>query len=189
MAAEQRTLNRWDAPAYRRLRSVAGRRDGRLDIAFCDGTPARVMGARLVGHDAATVDWQTARVSDSGLELIVRDNRGEDVAIPWDIIRSASDNDFAAYQAAAAEEQARRIGFRLRELRRARNLTARQLAESAGIPPQNLYRIEHGKRRVTLGAVGKILAAMGCGYRDLVLDELDEVEEPDYPISTSAERR
>ena len=70
----------------------------------------------------------------------------------------------------AAAEQARTIGSKIRELRQARGLTARELAARTGITPQSVYRIEHGKHDVVLTTLGKILAAMGYTYRDLVTD-------------------
>jgi transcriptional regulator with XRE-family HTH domain len=101
------------------------------------------------------------------------------------VVRTLTDRGFAAHLGQAAEEQARAIGRRIRELRQARGLTARELAVRTGITPQSVYRIEHGKHDVVLTTLGKILATMGYTYRDPVIDAGNDDEED----ATTAQRR
>jgi DNA-binding Xre family transcriptional regulator len=95
---------------------------------------------------------------------------GGHVEIPWSTIRALTDREYAAHLAEAAEEQARQIGLRIRELRELRGLSSNELAERAGITPQSLSRIEHGHHDVVFRTLRRILAAMGCSLRDLATD-------------------
>jgi len=81
-----------------------------------------------------------------------------------------TDGEYAAYLAAAADEQARQVGLRIRALRTSRGLSSKELAERAGIAPQSLSRIEHGRHDVVLTTLQRILAAMGYALKDLVAD-------------------
>src|SRR5436305_438147 len=71
-----------------------------------------------------------------------------EVEVPWSTIRVLTDRDYSAHLATAADEEARRIGERIQELRRIRRLSSKELAQRAGISPQSLSRIEHGRHDV-----------------------------------------
>jgi transcriptional regulator with XRE-family HTH domain len=45
----------------------------------------------------------------------------------------------------------RRIGMRLRELRRSRGLTQQQMADALGIAYQQLHKVEAGRNRISAG--------------------------------------
>lgn len=95
--------------------------------------------------------------------------RQPDVEIPWSTIRALTDKDYSAHLAAAAAEQAKKVGLRLRALRELRHLTSKEVAERAGITLQSLSRIEHGHHDVVFTTLQRILAAMGCSLQDLVV--------------------
>lgn len=55
-----------------------------------------------------------------------------------------------------------RIGERLAELRKAKGLSMRQLAEMSGVNFANIYKIENGRYNVSIDILGKICDALGC---------------------------
>lgn len=91
------------------------------------------------------------------------------IEIPWSSLRALTDREYSAHLVTAAEEQARQVGRRTRELRESRNLSGKELAERAGIAPQSLSRIEHGHHDVVFTTLQRILAAMGASLKDLVV--------------------
>ena len=54
------------------------------------------------------------------------------------------------------------IGRRLAEIRQAKGLSIRQLAEACGVTAQNITKIEHGKYNVSVDILGKICDALDC---------------------------
>lgn len=54
-----------------------------------------------------------------------------------------------------------RIGRRIAELRQARGLSIRQLAEACGVSAQNITKIEHGRYNVSIDILGKICQSLG----------------------------
>ncbi|MGH2388657.1 MAG: helix-turn-helix domain-containing protein, partial [Chloroflexota bacterium] len=50
-------------------------------------------------------------------------------------------------------------------------LTGKELADRAGITPQSLSRIEHGRHDIVFTTLKRLLAPMGYGLADLVTDE------------------
>ncbi|HVQ60218.1 MAG TPA: XRE family transcriptional regulator [Solirubrobacterales bacterium] len=53
------------------------------------------------------------------------------------------------------------VGARLRELRRERNMSAREVAEAAKVSPAYLSRLEHGKVSPTVATLVRVVGAMG----------------------------
>ena len=59
------------------------------------------------------------------------------------------------------------IGQRVAEIRQAKGLSIRQLADLCGVSAQNITKIEHGRYNVSVDILGKICEALG--YRiDLI---------------------
>nr|MDQ2830317.1 helix-turn-helix domain-containing protein [Chloroflexota bacterium] len=83
-----------------------------------------------------------------------------------------TDNAYNAHLARKAEEQARRIGARLRELREGRHLTGSEAASRAGLTTEGLSRIEQGRDKAAFQALDRLLKAMGYSWRDLSADTL-----------------
>jgi transcriptional regulator with XRE-family HTH domain len=165
---------RWDAPEYQRISSVHYEAGG-LAVRFEDGSEVTVEADRVLPPHAREVDWERLAFDPYEITIPTAD---EEVEIPWSTIRVVTDKDYSAHLAAAAEEQARRIGQRIRELRRIRKLSSKELAERAGITPQSLSRIEHGRHDVVLTTLQRILAAMGYSLRDLASAPADADAEP-----------
>lgn len=53
------------------------------------------------------------------------------------------------------------VGTRLKEVRRQKNMTLKQVAESSGMSPTHISEIERGKTSPTVGALRKIAMALG----------------------------
>lgn len=154
---------KWDTKEYRRMVS-ASYRDGKLIVLFEDGTWVDLKADRLIPPETRGAQWE--RLSVSPYEITLPTEDGE-VEIPWSTVRAVTDKEYSAHLADAAEEEARQIGLRIRELRESRNLTSKDLAERAGITPQSLSRIELGRHDVVFTTLQRILAAMGCSLKDL----------------------
>lgn len=154
---------RWAQHTYQRICS-AHEHAGTLDVCFEDGTQAQVQTARLVPHGSKEIDWSHLSVTPYEVTVPAADGP---IVIPWSRIRTLTDAEYAAHLAAAAAEEAQRIGLRIRALRERRGLTGKQLADRAGITPQSVSRIEHGHHDIVFTTLRRILAAMDCTLRDL----------------------
>lgn len=165
------TLAPWDVPAYQRIVSAA-HQGSNLAIQFEDGSWATVEATRVLPPDSAEADW-TAMTHDA-FEIMVPTGSGE-AQISWLTIRALTDRVFATHLATAADAQARHVGLRLRELRQRRDLTSKEVAQRAGITPQSLSRIEHGKHDVVFTTLQRTLAAMGCSLKDLAASPSDSM--------------
>ena len=54
------------------------------------------------------------------------------------------------------------IGKSIAEIRQAKGLSIRQLAEASGVNFANIYKIENGKYNVSIDILGKICDALDC---------------------------
>lgn len=54
------------------------------------------------------------------------------------------------------------IGKRIAEIRQAKGLSIRQLADACGVNFANIYKIENGKYNVSIDILGKICDALDC---------------------------
>lgn len=54
------------------------------------------------------------------------------------------------------------IGKRIAEIRQAKGLSIRLLAEACGVNFANIYKIENGKYNVSIDILGKICEALNC---------------------------
>jgi len=160
---------KWDTKEYRRIVS-ASYQDGRLTVLFEDGARVDVRADQVLPRAAGEPHWE--RLSVSPQEITVPAEAGA-IEIPWSTVRAVADPEYSAHLAAVAAEQARQIGRRIRALRARRGLSSKALAERAGITPQSLSRIEHGRHDVVLTTLQRILAAMGCSLRDLAEPPID----------------
>jgi transcriptional regulator with XRE-family HTH domain len=58
---------------------------------------------------------------------------------------------------------------RLRELRRLRVLTLRELEEESGVSYNTIWRLENGHRQARPSTIRKLAAALGVGASELVV--------------------
>jgi DNA-binding Xre family transcriptional regulator len=171
---------RWNRYEYDRVIAVH-HADGWLAVSFADGDHVRLKADRLLPPNAGTAQWD--RLTFSPYEIAVP-TAEEILVMPSCTVRVLTDEEYSAHLACMAEEQARRIGLRLRALRKARGLTSKELAARAGIHQQSLSRIEHGQHDVVFITLRRILAAMGCSLRDLAMTDDADLEPESVPTGS-----
>jgi len=89
----------------------------------------------------------------------------------------------------AEDESSERIGSRLRELRRARNLTLRQLAESASVSASLISQVETGRVEPSITSLRRIATGLGVPITEFFSDG-DAAEPPrDAPLAGQVVRR
>jgi len=163
----------------------ASLREGLLHVGFADGGDVAVRLSRLVpGYKSGSIGDVQAHASHVSIMI-----DGKDCEIAWSTIRRATDRKFDQRFAKAASEERYLVGVRLAELRRNRGLTARSVADIAGISPQSLSRIEHGRHDLVLSTLEKILAAIGSSMQEFVEATAggDNLSEKDPPAVTGLE--
>jgi DNA-binding Xre family transcriptional regulator len=156
---------KWDNPGFQRIAAVKVEQDNLL-VYFEDGTVAKIESHQILPPVVQQPQWDRLRFNS--YEIFLPTENGE-LEISWSTIRTLADAEYSAHMASVAEEQAKKIGHRIRELRQRRGLKSKELAERAGITPQSLSRIENGKHDVVFKTLQKILSAMGYGLKDLVV--------------------
>ena len=57
------------------------------------------------------------------------------------------------------------IGKRIAEIRKAKGMSIRQLADASGVNFANIYKIENGKYNVSIDILNKICLALGVELR------------------------
>jgi DNA-binding Xre family transcriptional regulator len=157
---------KWDSPGFQRTSNVKTDR-GYVLVYFEDGTTANVESRKILSSEINQPRWERLRFNP--YEIILPTERGE-IEISWSTMRVLSDAEYSAHLSKVVEEQAKKIGRRLKELRQRRGLKSKELAERAGITPQSLSRIENGRHDVALSTLQKLLGAMGYGLKDLTIE-------------------
>src|SRR6266571_3499279 len=109
-------MSKWDRPEYQRIARAEHRGD-EVVVTFEDGSRVTLRTQQLVPKHFPGANWSD--LEHNTFELIVPTSAGSH-EIPWSTIRALSDKDFGAHLAQAAEEEAKQIGLRLKELREAK---------------------------------------------------------------------
>ncbi len=156
----------WKDEKYYRIASAALQAD-KLLVRFEDGTSVELDPQRVLPSVTAA-SWRD--MSFNNYEIIVP-TAVERHEISGSSLRALTDREYGIHLATVAEEQARYIGRRIKELREERGISSKELAGRAGISPQSLSRIEHGRHDVVFTTLRRILAAMGSSLKDLVVPE------------------
>ncbi|MEM1486367.1 helix-turn-helix transcriptional regulator [Oscillospiraceae bacterium PP1C4] len=73
------------------------------------------------------------------------------------------------------------LGIRIRELRKARNISQEELGFKASISAAHLGQIERGLKKPTVDTLGKIASALGIS-----IQELFAFDAPTVPVKPSA---
>lgn len=90
------------------------------------------------------------------------DNKDQMIDAIWrESIKFGICGSILGISAGSRHEDRKRIGSRIREIRDAKGVEARDLARLAGIDAANLSRIENGRYSVGLDILSKIAAALG----------------------------
>lgn len=159
-------IKKWDNPRFQHICS-AKVDSNNLQVRFEDGTTAEIETHKMLAGKINQPRWEKLRFNP--YEIIVPTENGE-LEISWSTIRVLTDKEYSAHLAKIAEEQAKKIGRRISQLRKDRGMKSKELAERAGITPQSLSRIEHGKHDLAFSTVQKILGAMGYELGDLTTE-------------------
>lgn len=159
-------MKKWDNPRFQHICS-AKVDSNNLWVRFEDGATAEIETHKVLAGKVNQPRWEKLRFNP--YEIIVPTENGE-LEISWSTIRVLTDKEYSAHLAKIAEEQAKKIGRRLSQLRKDRGMKSKELAERAGLTPQSLSRIEHGKHDLAFSTVQKILGAMGYELRDLTVE-------------------
>jgi len=152
----------WESRDYQTIEAVGF--DGQLHVRFANGDEATLSVDRILKHPPEGLDWAAAE--SHAQELLVPSTEGA-VDISWMTLRAETDPRFAEFLVEEADDEARRIGQRLRALRERRGMSSKEVAEAAGIAPMSLSRIELGRHDVVFRTLRRILAAMGYTLKDL----------------------
>lgn len=72
------------------------------------------------------------------------------------------------------DEEIKKISNRIKEMRKARNITQRQLAEALDISVTNMCNIENGKTAVTMQNLIKMKGVFGCELKDFFIEEMEQ---------------
>jgi DNA-binding XRE family transcriptional regulator len=141
-----------------------------LAVAFRNGDAFQVPIETLLGASAARADWDRVTIGETGdsLELPTPNGLTE---IPWDRVRCVADPEFRRHLAERAAESARRVGGRLKSLRRASGLTQEAVARSAGVDRVTISRIENGRLQATYETLSRIVGSLGRSMQDLAVEE------------------
>src|SRR6476660_3986711 len=109
----------WESADYRTVISAVYD-DGRLEVDFADGGHASVPVDRLVPPGSPDPAWEEVR--HGAHEGLVPRNGEYEFEISWMDVRAQDDPEFAEFLVHTADEEARRVGARLRELRESKGL-------------------------------------------------------------------
>ena len=174
---------RWNDERFYRIASAAVE-GNQLLVRFEDGTSVQVDTHRILPRKAG-VRW--ADMTFNPYELVVPSEGGSQ-EISGSSLRALTDREYGIHLESLAEEQARHIGRRIRQLRLERRLSGKELAERAGLSPQSLSRIERGHHDVVFTTLRRILAAMGASVKDLAVADENSPKESgnDGPASGKA---
>jgi predicted KAP-like P-loop ATPase/DNA-binding Xre family transcriptional regulator len=163
---------RWNDERYYRIASAAV--DGKkLLIRFDDGTSFEVDTQRILPPETAA-RW--AEMTFTPYEIVVP-IAGDSQEISGSSLRALTDREYGIHLDSVAEEQARHVGRRIKQLRLDRGISGKDLADRAGLSPQSLSRIEHGHHDVVFTTLQRILAAMGASVKDLVVADDENPED------------
>jgi DNA-binding XRE family transcriptional regulator len=140
-----------------------------LAVSFQNGEAFQIPVETLLGTSVAGVDWNRVQIGETGDTLELRTTRGI-TEIPWDRVRCVADPEFRRHLANRAVASARRVGGRLKLLRRARGLTQEAVARSAGVDRVTISRIENGRLQATYETLARIVSSLGKTMQDLAAE-------------------
>lgn len=148
----------WNTGTYAEIDSARFDEDANeLTVRFADGSIAVLDPAPLIPEDLTDVDWW--RVASNRYELIVPHADGW-FEIPWDVVRRASDTDYAAYWEGLSRDYASKVGQRVVAIRRRSHLSREDLANRSGITAEELARLENGAFPLLTAVLCSVLDAL-----------------------------
>jgi transcriptional regulator with XRE-family HTH domain len=163
MSADRRY---WEEPDYGEIAAIETCPDA-LVIEFANGDRIEASFGSL-GADAETA----YRLDEGSLILVDSDGERE---IDWMGLRARSDPAFAAELRERDAEESRRIGRRLRALREDRDMSQKTVAETAGMAPPQLAKIEKGESDLRISTMSAVLRALNADFGDIAGPDVPEV--------------
>jgi DNA-binding XRE family transcriptional regulator len=109
-------------------------------------------------------EWRKARVDPEtrGALLVPSRPSGEVAEIPSDVVRAATDVDYRAYVSRRAAAWAKRVGLTVAQLREARGMSQKKLADSCRLDPSVVAAIERGRQECSAATISRLIEAMGA---------------------------
>ena len=157
----------WEEPEYGEIVGIEPRSDA-LVVEFANGdrveAPLNSLGA----------DAETRFELDEDGSLVAVGPAGER-EIDWMALRARSDPVFAAELRERDAEESRRIGRRLRVLREDGGYSQKAVAETAGMSPPQLAKIEKGESDLRISTMSSILRALDADFADIAGPDAPEV--------------
>ena len=135
----------------------------------CSGTPRTQMATTLISVETREVvrcEYCRLMQYRTGNSLCRRCHRPLDFEEPAPLAPLLVTNQ----PAADAESAGLQVAVQVREMRRARHLSQRQLAGRMQVPRTYISKIENGKAIPTLGSLERLADALGVEVRHLVRD-------------------
>lgn len=157
----------WEEPEYGEIVGITPIPDA-LVVEFANGDRVEAPLDSL-GADAET----SFKLDEDGSLLAVSPTGARE--IDWMAVRARSDPSFAAELRERDAEEARRIGRRLRALREDRGYGQKMVAETAGMSPPQLAKIEKGGGDLRTSTLSSLLRALGAGFADIAGPDVPEV--------------
>ena len=160
-------------------------------VVFQDGRMYRVHRDRLTGDDGTKI--LRVHVEPDGAAFVVEQASGNRLEIPWDLVLYHSDPTYRYYKGRKVQQELERdaatdIGRRIREARRAKSLTANELARRSGVLRPNISRLEGGKHVPTIDTLGRIARALHVPLVDLLPTQQVRGELPARGVPLAAPR-
>lgn len=156
-------MKNWESIYYQRIR-LANVKDGNLIVVFENDDEITIALNRLLDPDQEIEI--PVKISNSEYDITIA-STPEDIIIPWDRLRVLTDLEYAKSRAQIAENHAKKIGLKIKNLRQKLGVQSQELAERAGITPQTITRIEKGYTDINFSTLNKLLGALGLSLKDL----------------------
>ncbi|GEM_PF-467349 len=152
--------------ADRMMTQASAVEDG-IEIVFADGCKGLVPFAEI--PEIKDLSELAGMEIPNPYEVILRNQSGEAVELPWDFTRHYCDPFYRPRVEAIDRKGTEVLAARVRALREAQNLTQEQLAAAAGIGRVTLVRIENGEQSPRFETLAALAQALGRPVRELLV--------------------
>jgi len=142
--------------------------DDRFLVTFDSGKEYRFARSLLECDDGT--DLVTVRVDKKRYFFHVAQASGNRYEVPWDRVLYEVEESYLHFRRRGVRITGHQgVGRKIRELRKAKEMTQGQLARAAGMMRPNLTRIEAGKHRPTIETLEKIAGTLKVSVVDLII--------------------
>lgn len=142
--------------------------DDRFLVTFDSGKEYSFVRSLLECDDGT--DLVTVRVDKKRYFFHVAQASGNRYEVPWDRVLYEVEESYLHFRRRGVRITGHQgVGRKIRELRKAKEMTQGQLARAAGMMRPNLTRIEAGKHRPTIETLEKIAGTLKVSVVDLII--------------------